>query len=412
MTSGTNLSPVNDFLGTGSVNPAPDTPSLHVLTLTPFFPFAANPVYGCYVSEPMQHFSEFGLRSTVIGVSALHRPRRRPLPGAQEEWLRYPQLPGRMGLSTAGRFLYRRVLHHVRRLHQRCPIDIIHAHSALPCGHAAAALQESLGVPFVVTIHGLDAFNACDMPETRAAKWRAKISAEVYRRARFVICVSSAIQSLLKDGMQQPVSSQVIYNGADPGMFFPEELLTYALPRLLMVGNLLRSKGHEIVLRAMAQVAERFPDLQCKVIGEGPDRQLFGDLAGELGISERVAFVGRQDRQSVADAMRECTIFALPSRSEGLGCVYLEAMACGKPVIACEGQGIGEIIQHGHNGWLIPVDSVRAMAGALSRLLDSPDLRTSIGANARQTIVNGLTIMDQVRRLNDVYRNVVRLQAR
>jgi glycosyltransferase involved in cell wall biosynthesis len=92
--------------------------------------------------------------------------------------------------------------------------------------------------------------------------------------------------------------------------------------------------------------------------------------------------------------------------------VYLEAMACGKPVIACEGQGIGEIIQHGHNGWLIPVDSVRAMAGALSRLLDSPDLRTSIGANARQTIVNGLTIMDQVRRLNDVYRNVVRLQAR
>jgi glycosyltransferase involved in cell wall biosynthesis len=52
------------------------------------------------------------------------------------------------------------------------------------------------------------------------------------------------------------------------------------------------------------------------------------------------------------------------------------------------------------------------MAGALSRLLDSPDLRTSMGANARQTIVNGLTIMDQVRRLNDVYRNVVRLQAR
>jgi glycosyltransferase involved in cell wall biosynthesis len=175
-----------------------------------------------------------------------------------------------------------------------------------------------------------------------------------------------------------------------------------------MVGNLLRGKGHEIVLRAMAQVTARFPDLQCKMIGEGPDRNRFGRLARDLGISDKVSFMGRQDRQAVAKTMRECTIFALPSRFEGLGCAYLEAMACGRPVIACEGQGIGEIIQHGHNGWLIPVDGVQEMAEALSRLLSSPDLRTRIGANARQTIVNGLTTMDQVRRLNDVYRDVVR----
>ena len=408
MTTETNLILSNDSPASDSVKPRPSSPSLHILMLTPFFPFASNPVYGSYVSEPIQRFAECNLRSTVIGVSPLYRQRRR-LPGVEGEWLHYPQIPGNLGLPTAGMFLYRRLLHRVRRLHQQQPIDIIHAHSALPCGHAASLLAERLHVPFVVTIHGLDVFNACFEPETPAAKRRAKLSAEVYRRAGSVICISSAIEAILKDGIQQPVPSCVIYNGTNPQMFSPEETATREqVLSILMVGNLLRGKGHEIVLRAMAQVTARFPDLQCKMIGEGPDRNRFGRLARDLGISDKVSFMGRQDRQAVAKTMRECTIFALPSRFEGLGCAYLEAMACGRPVIACEGQGIGEIIQHGHNGWLIPVDGVQEMAEALSRLLSSPDLRTRIGANARQTIVNGLTTMDQVRRLNDVYRDVVR----
>jgi teichuronic acid biosynthesis glycosyltransferase TuaC len=408
MTTGTNLALPNDSLRSDSVSSLPSSRSLHVLTLTPFFPFAANPVYGAYVSEPIQRFAECNLRSTVIGVSPVYRLRRR-LPGVEGEWLHYPQIPGNLGLPTAGTFLYRRLLHRVRRLHQQRPIDIIHAHSALPCGHAASLLAECLHVPFAVTIHGLDVFNACFEPGTPAAKRRAQLSAEVYRRAGSVICISSAIEAILKNGMQRPAPSCVIYNGTDPQMFSPEETAAREqVPSILMVGNLLRGKGHEIVLRAMGQVAARFPDLQCKMIGEGPDQNLFGSLARDLGISEKVFFMGRQDRQAVAKTMRECTIFALPSRFEGLGCAYLEAMACGKPVIACEGQGIGEIIKHGHNGWLIPVDGVHEMVEALSRLLSSPDLRSRIGANARQTIVNGLTTMDQVRRLDDVYRGVLR----
>ncbi|MFZ3263999.1 MAG: glycosyltransferase [Terriglobales bacterium] len=414
MATGTNLTVLNDSLGSDSANPRPSRPSLHVLTLTPFFPFSANPVYGIYVSEPIQHFAEYDLYSTVIGVSPLHRQRRRPVPGVESEWLHYPQIPGNLGLQTAGTFLYRRLLRRVRQLQRQRPIDIIHAHSALPCGHAASLLAEHLNVPFVVTIHGLDVFNACFEPGAPAAKRRAKLSAEVYRRAGSVICISSAIEAILKNGMEQPVSANVIYNGTDAQMFAPEEtaleetMTGGKVRNILMVGNLLRGKGHEIVLRAMAQVAARFPGLQCRMIGEGPDRNRFSSLARDLGISGRVFFLGRQDRQAVAKAMRECTLFALPSRFEGLGCAYLEAMACGKPVIACEGQGIGEIIQHGHNGWLIPVDGVQEMAEALSELLGSRELRTRIGVNARQTIVNGLTTRDQVRRLDDIYRGVAR----
>ncbi len=407
MTPGANLASLLDRHHTGPANLRPTGDALHVLTLTPFFPFASNPVYGAYIADPIAHFAEFNLRSTVIGVSPLHHERRRPLPAAEAQWLRYPAFPANLGLTTAGLFLYRRLLPSVQRIHRRTAIDVIHAHSALPCGHAASLLAERLRIPFVVTIHGLDVFNACFKSGTPAAERRAKLSTRIYSRAASVICISRMIEKVLKEGMPQPAPSQVIYNGTDPQLFFPEETPAPGrAPSVLVVGNLLRGKGHEVVLKAVDNVATQFSHLQCVMIGEGPDQNRFADLARTLGIAEKVSFLGRQDRHAVAQAMRECTIFALPSRFEGLGCAYLEAMASAKPVIACEGQGIGEIIEHRRNGWLIPIDGVSEMTDALLQLLSSPDLRARLGTNARQTIISGLTLADQVRRLGDLYRGV------
>ncbi|MGA9530115.1 MAG: glycosyltransferase [Terriglobales bacterium] len=392
-----------------SNSPNPHSRSLHVLTLTPFFPYASNPVYGSYVSEPLGQFSKFKLASTVIGVSPFHRDRRRPAPFAPAEWLRYPAVPGNLGLATAGFFLYHRLIQFVQRLHRSNSIDLIHAHATLPCAHAALLLSRRLKIPFIVTIHGLDVFNACFEPATAAAQRRARLSAEIYSHAASVVCISRKIEESLQNGLPHPVPSCVIYNGVDPQIFFPEEIpLADRPPTILIVGNLLRGKGHEVVLQAIAIIKNEIPNLRCAIIGEGPDQTLFAGLARQLDIAGKISFLGRQDRQAVAKAMRECTIFALPSRFEGLGCAYLEAMASAKPVIACEGQGIGEIIQHKQNGWLIPIDGVSQMADAFLQLLRSPDLRVRLGANARQTILSGHTLSDQVRRLSDLYRGVVK----
>ena len=177
---------------------------------------------------------------------------------------------------------------------------------------------------------------------------------------------------------------------------------------ILIVGNLLIGKGHELVLRAIRQLGASFPRLRCRMIGEGPDRARFEALARELGIAQRVQFEGRKSRAEVADAMRACSVFVLPSRYEGLGCAYLEAMACGKPVIACRGQGIDEIIEHEKNGWLIPgwvmpIDGLDELAQGLSTLLQSPDLCSRLGASARETILNGLTLCHQAQRLAQIY---------
>ncbi|MGA8868520.1 MAG: glycosyltransferase family 4 protein, partial [Candidatus Sulfotelmatobacter sp.] len=102
-------------------------------------------------------------------------------------------------------------------------------------------------------------------------------------------------------------------------------------------------------------------------------------------------------------AMRSCTLFVLPSRFEGLGCVYLEAMACGKPAIGCRGQGIDEIIEHGTNGWLIPVDGLEELVQGLQVLLADSVLRRHIGEAARQMIVGKLTLSHQAQRLVEIY---------
>ncbi len=383
---------------------------LHILTLTPFYPSSGDEVSGCFVAETLKQLTAQGIESSVIAIDSIYHSRKKTSREFPAEWIRYPQLPGNFGLSSAGRFLASFLLSRVRQLHQRSPISVIHAHAALPCGHAAAFLSRRLGIPFVVTIHGLDVFNNC-FESGIAAGWRRKSSLFVYRNAHTVICISEKIERLLRDGMDS-VKAEVVYNGTDPDCFTPDGvtpgLESEESPAILMVGNLLAGKGHELVLKAIGKLTNLFPRLQCCIIGEGADRERFARLARDLGVSDRVHFLGRRNRSDVAKAMRDCTVFVLPSRYEGLGCVYLEAMASGKPVIACRGQGIDEIIQHGSNGWLIPVDGVEELRQGLQVLLGDAGLRLQIGNAARRTILNRLTMLHQARRLLRIYEEAAR----
>ncbi len=380
---------------------------LHVLTLTPFFPSVHNEVSGCFVAEPIAQLKQFGVESSVMAVSPIYYPRRQSSSWAPAEWVRYPRVPGNLGLSSAGKLLYARLLGRIRQLHRVKPIDVIHAHAALPCGHAAALLSRRLNIPFVVTVHGLDVFNTCFLGGV-PADWRRNVSVDVYRAARTVICVSGKVQEILKTGTPAETFGTIVHNGVNPTLFSPNSAaMGPSGPEILMVGNLLRSKGHELVLRAIGDLRPSFPQLRCRIIGEGPDRAQFEALVHDLGIGQQVHFAGVRSRSEVADAMRRCAVFALPSRNEGLGCVYLEAMSCGKPAIGCRGQGIDEVIEHGKNGWLIPVDGLEPLVQGLSALLESTELRMRIGTAARQTILDKLTLSHQAQHLMRIYRHAV-----
>src|SRR6266850_819254 len=121
--------------------------TLHVLTLTPFYPTSCDDANGCFVSEPLEWLSRLGLQNAVLAVQPFYRDKA----GVREsvvpaEWLRYFSLPGGFGLPSAGAFVFARIVSRVRELHRRQPIAVIHAHGPLPCGHAAMLLSAELGI--------------------------------------------------------------------------------------------------------------------------------------------------------------------------------------------------------------------------------------------------------------------------
>jgi teichuronic acid biosynthesis glycosyltransferase TuaC len=275
----------------------------------------------------------------------------------------------------------------------------------LPCGHAASLLSRELKIPFVVTVHGLDAFSTRQV-EGRAGLWCAGVSRSVYRSACRVICISERVREQVLAGAGGLVDATLVYNGVDPQIFSPSRGDADGLT-ILSVGNLIPIKGHELLLRAFSGIQERLPSISSpvslEIIGDGPERPRLQQLAQEYGMAAKVHFRGRQSRREVAEAMRRATVFALSSRYEGLGCVYLEAMSSGKPVVACQGQGIEEVIRPAVNGCLIASDDREGLTDTLVALLQQPELRRKIGEAARLTILQGLTLEQQAARLVQIY---------
>lgn len=380
--------------------------SLHVLTLTPFYPSAADDANGCFVAEPLECLAEQGIRNTVMPVLPFYRARPHsgttPVPA---EWLRYFSWPGGGGLPRAGIFLFAQIENVLRKLHRAEPVDLIHAHGPLPCGHAALLASEKFKIPFVVSVHGLDVFSTVQVTGSAGERCR-EISMLVYKKACRVICVSGAIQRAILASMGDHPRASVVYNGADPNRFAPATTFPET-ETILTVGNLIPIKGHELLIRALDAVSKEFPAINLEIIGDGGQRDHLQTLVRHLNLEGRINFRGRQSRAQVAEAMRRCAIFALPSRYEGLGCVYLEAMSCAKPAIGCRGQGIAEIIQNGVNGLLVGTDNEKELAEALCGLLRNPNRARAIGSAARQSILDGLTLKHQAKHLAQIYRECV-----
>lgn len=383
----------------------PDTP-IRVLTLTPFYPTQDDDASGCFVAEPLNVLERMNVPNTVFAVQPFYRTKViSSAAGVPATWLRYFSLPKGFGLPSAGAFVFARILSRVREMKASGNIDLIHAHGPLPCGHAAMLLGAELGVPYVVTVHGLDAFSS-EQVKGRAGEWCRRISQRVYQFARRVICISERVREQVLEGTCSRSRTSVVYNGVDPELFSPASSPS-ASQTILSVGNLIPTKGHATLIKAFAAACADYPHLKLNIIGVGREMENLLQLARQLNVGERVHFLGRRSRREVAAAMQACEIFALPSRYEGLGCVYLEAMSCAKPAIGCRGQGIAEVIQQAENGFLVGTDNEKELALALKMLLGDKGLRERISVAARDTVVDRFTLIQQAQRLTRIYRECI-----
>lgn len=149
-----------------------------------------------------------------------------------------------------------------------------------------------------------------------------------------------------------------------------------------------RYKGMDTLITALPRLLAHRSDVQLVAVGEGDDRGWLEDLADKNGVRRHVHFLSGLSYPELAACYSACEIFALPSRGEGFGLVYLEAMACGKPVIGGAHGGAPEIIQDGVTGYLVPHGDAMHLATSIETLLRDPQLAREMGARGRQRVEN------------------------
>jgi phosphatidylinositol alpha-1,6-mannosyltransferase len=190
----------------------------------------------------------------------------------------------------------------------------------------------------------------------------------------------------------------VVPNGTDPERFRPldagaarRRLGLGDGPLLLTVGRLVPRKGIDTTLRALPTVLDAVPDLTYLVVGTGPDRARLDALATTLGVRDHVQFEGHVPADDLPHYYGAADLFVMPSREappdvEGFGIVFLEAGACGLPVVGARTGGIPDAVRDGETGLLVPPSSPAALAEALTHVLTAPDVAARLGAAARQRV--------------------------
>jgi glycosyltransferase involved in cell wall biosynthesis len=270
-----------------------------------------------------------------------------------------------------------------------------------------------LGIPTVSTIHTLD---RPDRFSRDAARFRV-MAWTLRNRADRVIAVSESARNhvLVRAGLSK-AQTTTIHNGIDLTDFVANhptarQTLRSQLgiapdaPVLTTVAILRQPKGIDDMLDAMPALLRQHPRLVYLVAGDGPHRDSLQRHTSDLGIAESVRFMGQTS--NVAGVLRAADAFVLPSHTEALPTVIIEAMAARLPVVATAVGGVGELIESGNTGLLVPPHDPARLAEAVSRVFDSPRQAEAMGIAARRAAIDRFGIDRQVARLADEYRVLV-----
>ena len=253
----------------------------------------------------------------------------------------------------------------------------------IPCGPAAWVLKLLRGVPYVVSLRGGDVpgFQPYDLAGYH--RLTGPLIRFLWRGAAHVVANSEGLAALARTTAgDTPI--RMIPNGVDVEKFRPAGDASREGPvRLLFVGRVVRQKGLDVLLDALA----RLPEAACfelTIAGDGPLRGEMEDRAGRLGLGDRVRFAGWLEREAMPEMLRRADAFVFPSRDEGMPNAVLEAMASGLAVAATRISGNEELVEDGSTGFLVPPDDPGALAAVLARLVADRTLCLRLGAAGRE----------------------------
>lgn len=262
-------------------------------------------------------------------------------------------------------------------------IDIVNVHFPLDGFVHIAILRRFLRIRLVSSIHGSDVFTTPERAAARSGAYRRLLTASDRVVAPSRTFRNDAVR-LLPELSTRSIS---IHNGVDLGEI--EALGHRTAERqnfILSVAAFRPCKGVDVLISAFGIARDRMDSTRLIIAGDGPLRGSLKDLSAELGLEERISFLGWIDRDEIVRLLRTCLLFVCPSRSESFGLVVAEALACGAPVIGTKIGGVEEIIRDGYNGLLVPPNEPNQLADAMTLILRDAELRESIAKQGPSTI--------------------------
>jgi colanic acid/amylovoran biosynthesis glycosyltransferase len=285
---------------------------------------------------------------------------------------------------------------------------LVHAHFGRG-GALALPLARALGIPLVVSFYGGDATKDKHYDRSLFPRVFARRLAALQREAALFICVSEFIRNRLVERGFPPEKLQVIHSGVD---FDIEAGVPPQRPPgyVLFAARFVEKKGAAYLIEAVRRLRQEGRDVPLVLIGNGP---LGDELKRQAACLDSVLFHGwvsnRELRRWLAGALALCvpSCIAETGDAEGLPTVAIEAMAAGTPVVGSQHAGIGEAVEDGRTGFLVPPEDPEAIAAALRRLCDEPDLRDRLGGNARRVAAARFEVCAQSRRLQQTLLDVI-----
>jgi glycosyltransferase involved in cell wall biosynthesis len=370
---------------------------MNVCVVAEYYPRRRDPVLGVWAHEqalaaraagadvrvlalerPLPPVRALGSPRRAIGAvrAFASQPRRERRDGLQIQLVRFLAPPRGSSYASWDRWARWPLERALARLEREWPIDVVHAHYALPAGGAVRGWATAHDKPLVVSVHGGDVHG----PLLSGGDARTRVG-DVLRSAAAVLCNSSDTLRRADAIAGGAMNGRVVRLGARGPADSPRK---HEQPTVCTLGHVIARKRHADVVGALAIAHDRVPGLRWVVIGDGPERSRLEALAGQSGV--RAEWLGQLDHDQALEQLARCHVMALPSVDEAFGVAYIEALASGVPAIGCAGEGGPEEIASAGDGiLLVPAGDVDALAATIAELLADPAHLERLSAAARST---------------------------
>ena len=273
--------------------------------------------------------------------------------------------------------------------------DLVHINAVSRGDFFHLATNNVNRVPSLVTLHG---------------QWEKEIEPIVEHTLRDADWVAGCSAAILDQGRQlvpEIIShSSVIHNGFELPSLTPQPL-PFDPPRILCLGRLVPEKGFDLAVTAFASINDRFPQARLIIAGNGPARSELEQQAAKEKINHAVKFIGWVAPQGIPALINDATLVLLPSRQDSFPLVALEAAGMARAVVASRVGGLPEVVMHEQTGLVVAPEHRRALARAITFLLDHPQTATRMGQAARRRVQEAFSWEQHVNAYDALYQKLI-----